>query len=325
MDTRMKRILLATDFSELARSAYGAAAALARGYGAEIHLVHVEELLPSLYCEELGPEALRRHYRDNFLPRLEDEARHPALDGLTVTPHLVANGQSHATLTRFAESEAMGLIVMATHGRTGVRHALLGSYAERVVRHSSVPVLVYREPAGAAAPIGAYRPRNVLVPFDFSENARAVLPFVHSIASHFDAHFTFLHVLNPDEFFFERFPTQAAIEEHHKSTTGFILQARKRLEALGESDLAGIPRSSLSFRATVGNVPLGIVERARETHADLVLMATHGWTGLKHLLLGSFAEKVLREAPCPVLTVRPQEVRVGVACPESLEVHAPPR
>jgi len=296
----MNNLLLTTDFSELARTAYPTAAALAREYDSKILLVHAVNPSPALYGPpRVGP-------CPQLMTLLEEEIAHPALKGLDVEPHLIYDESSQKELLRFSREHNTDLIVMATHGRTGLRHFLLGSYTERIVQCSSVPVLTYRRKQGATEP---YVPRRVLVPFDFSENAEVVFPTVEFFAGCHSSDFTFLHVFaGPDEFFYTRFPTQHLVEDWRRRIGREALLAQTRFEELLQSELPGI---QATFETRHGTPEAEIVERARELGADLILMATHGWTGINHFLLGSVAEKVVRRAPCSVWTVRPRQVTAG--------------
>ena len=293
---QLKNLLLTTDFSDLARTAYGAAAALAKRYEARLHLVHAEQPLPAIYgvpFEKLRPE---------FLKDLQQEASHPALKGLEVESHLLYDAAPFEKILDLCREAAMDLIVMATHGRSSLGHLFLGSYTERVVRLATVPVLTCRKKEGLEP---SSFPRSVLVPFDFSDNARAVFPTANFLGKHQGVEFTFLKVFPAlDEFFYHRYPTQKLVEEWRELTKRETVLAAEEFSKLREKEL---PALRATFESRDGDPNKEIIKRAEELQSDLILMATHGWTGVKRFFLGSVAEKIVRTAPCSVWTVRPEE------------------
>ena len=141
-----KHILVPTDFSEASRLAVARAGALANELGARVTLVHVHDsnaVRPSVFLERVrgGAEGSPRAQAMKGLELLRDEL----LDGVSdVSFELLTDDSPAMAVTRCAEEREADLIVIATHGRTGLKHLLIGSVAERVVRHSSVPVLTLR-------------------------------------------------------------------------------------------------------------------------------------------------------------------------------------
>lgn len=140
--TTFRRLLLPTDFSEGVAQASAKAAGMTKQYGAELHILHVLEpiILPPFPGESIpesffeSREAYARQQLDNWLEaeRLSD------LDPLVA----VTQGSPYLEIVSYANDHHIDLIVMGTHGRTGISHAIIGSVAERVVRTSSCPVLV---------------------------------------------------------------------------------------------------------------------------------------------------------------------------------------
>lgn len=139
---------------------------------------------------------------------------------------------------------------------------------------------------------------NILVPFDFTEASFKALDYAVSFARQFNAKLTLLHVLPvplcPTEFPFPGPMGQDAIE----AVEGRLEQIRAvRIPAEVEVDTV----------VCQGYLFDGVPATAREMHADLIIIGTHGFTGLKHLIMGSTAEKIVRHAPCPVFVVREHE------------------
>ena len=147
----IKTILLTTDFSDTATRAIEPALALARRFGAQIVLTFVEEdRLPPLVVEYMavGVEDVMNQQVDRARERLEEYAA-THLEGLEGLELIIGVGTAHVEIVRLAEEKKADLIVMATHGRGFISHAILGSTAERVLRRSPCPVLVVREPEKA--------------------------------------------------------------------------------------------------------------------------------------------------------------------------------
>ncbi|HUG93822.1 MAG TPA: universal stress protein [Planctomycetaceae bacterium] len=149
---------------------------------------------------------------------------------------------------------------------------------------------------------------RILVPTDFSDHSRAALEYGCAFAERFGAELHLVHVLQdlvglvPEPGL--AFPPPG----------DYMLE----LQQSSEQALAALPGPSAPAglnveRATRQGPPfLEIIRYARETEADLIVMGTHGRSGLAHMLLGSVAEKVVRKAPCPVLTVRPSDLKFAM-------------
>jgi nucleotide-binding universal stress UspA family protein len=146
---RIEKILLTTDFSDTSRKAFGPAVTLARKFGARILLTYVEEdRLPPLVVEYMavGVEEILGQQVERAEERLREWVDELGREVEPVDP-LVAMGTPHAEIVRLAEEQHADLIVMATHGRGFISHAILGSTAERVLRRAPCPVLIVRDPA----------------------------------------------------------------------------------------------------------------------------------------------------------------------------------
>lgn len=156
----------------------------------------------------------------------------------------------------------------------------------------------------AAGPVAVTPPRirRILVPLDFSDNARKALRYAVSFAQQYQARITLLHVVEPliypaDSGFV---PVEAQTWEGN-----LVRETQARLEAIAREE---VPVDvQVEARVTTGNAFNEIAETAREMEIDLLIITTHGYTGLKHLFLGSTAERVVRHAPCPVMVVRQTE------------------
>ena len=141
--------------------------------------------------------------------------------------------------------------------------------------------------------------KQILVPIDFSDCSLRALDLASTIALPFGAKLTLLHVVEPGVYQQSYFGVTPPLEE---SNQNLVEAGRERLSALGRKRIGHRLRTESLVR--IGRAHSEIPDTASALSADLIVMGTHGYTGLKHVLLGSTAERVVRHAPCPVLTVR---------------------
>jgi nucleotide-binding universal stress UspA family protein len=218
---------------------------------------------------------------------------------LHLNPLLRTGNSFHGIITA-AHKRATDLIVIATHGYIGAKRVLLGSTAERVVRHAPCPVLTVpaRMTRSRTGKPSALRLKKILVPIDFSKFSEDALPWVTSLAAEFDAELILLHVV-------EKFPIDYLLgsELMNETITPLKKQGKATLKriALSLSKSTGL-RVSVVVRD--GKPFEEICGTAQRVSANLIALTTHGHTGLKRVWLGSTAERTVRHASCPVLVVR---------------------
>jgi len=138
--------------------------------------------------------------------------------------------------------------------------------------------------------------RNILVPIDFSDNSSQAMKYAAGVAAQFEAGLTLLHVVEPAPFISDLRNVPTALSDEEVEA-----KAHHELELLVEATVV----SSIKMKAVVrrGKAYDQIVKAAKQLKADLIVISTHGYTGLKHTLLGSTAERVVRHARCPVLVL----------------------
>ncbi len=271
-----RKVLCPLDLSPASPGVLNAALRFARAMQASVTLVHVVE---PMYPPE--GEALARYKGD--AERLAPGVRVEVAE---------LEGTAWRRLVDLAESDGFDFIVMGTRGRTGIKH-LLGSVAERVVRHAACPVLVVRGEKEGDAPLF----NSILCAVDLSEPSRAAMRTAVELAGAFAASLALLHVYE-SPIYVEPPPTvPPAVEKD--------MLASKRLLAAWQEDARRMGAPDVRMVWIEGITPWHeIVRRAEEYGHDLVVLGTHGRTGLKHAFIGSVAERVVRHAACPVLTVR---------------------
>ncbi len=217
---------------------------------------------------------------------------------------LLREGPAADAILHAAEDEKATLIALSTHGRSGAARWLLGSVAEKVVRGASAPVLLMRSfrsgPQGVPLPAGAHEIpfRKLLVPVDGSETSLRVVPAAAATASLFGAKADVLCVDIP-------LPTVV----HGSIPPMPAPRTTPGGEAAGAAAAAAARFAERGVEAramtAAGDPASKILETADAEKADLIAMATHGWTGVTRWVLGSVTEKVLRHATLPMLIVPP--------------------
>jgi len=293
---RIEKIVVPTDFSESSKEALCYAGAVAELYKAKVILLHVMEsdTINPLRTIGGGEDIIKRLTVDRQ-SALQGLIKLDEVAGIEVEPRIVEGLPAYEIIEAATDSGA-DLIIMGTHGLTGAQRVLFGSVAERVVRTAPIPVLTVRHPEHGfvECTIGGRRVlglKNILMPTDFSEASAYAARYAIALAKEYGARLHVLHVLSiaatgPDREFLEREMKQDA----RKSIDQFMKDELKGLE-VGREVKAGEP-----FQV--------IVTEARKKDTDLVVMGTHGRTFLKYALLGSVTSKVVRKAPCPVLTAK---------------------
>ena len=285
----MKRILVATDFSEHAEGALAWGAALAKRFNAELELVtsvFVVPLAAGPHTYGIPPEYLR-NVREQADRHLDELAARFARDGIRVERTVLHEDPSSGICARAVETKA-DLVAIGTRGRAGLAHVLLGSVAERTARLAPCPVLAVH--AGSPQPRAL---RKLLVPMDYSAPALAALHFARTLLEP-GGELLLLHAIAP--------VLSAGAPERPLEDPRAEQWARAEFEKLRGS-LAGT-KARLALR--YGAPDAAVVEAAAEVSADAIVMGTRGRSGLAHLLLGSVAERVLRRAPQPVFVTQPR-------------------
>ncbi|MFB6368144.1 MAG: universal stress protein [Gemmatimonadota bacterium] len=298
--TNIDRILFPTDFSESSHQALPYAVALAETHDAELHLLHASVLHasdpanPSHHFPEM--ENLTTELEERADERMKELTSEHAPDGLTVVREQRRGISAPPVILEYVDEEEIDLVVMGTHGRRGLRHLMLGSVTEEVVRQAPCPVLTVRELETPGAVEGF---ETVLAPVDFSEHSELALRHAVGLAQDFGADLQLLHVV--EEITYPDFYYPAPVTGEQMAA-----EIRERVKGRLEEAVARIGEAGVSASVHVveGRPAPGIAEFAEENGADLVVVGTHGLTGIKRALLGSVAEGVVRRSRPPVLTVK---------------------
>jgi nucleotide-binding universal stress UspA family protein len=297
MTTRFQRLLVPLDGSPLAEQAIPMAGALARRAGAAVHLVWVQPgvprypYVPMEISRDIEREARQR--KESYL-QTQAEAIETCYGREAVCA--VRDGDPAGILAAYARTNHIDLIIMTTHGRGGLSRLWLGSVADRLLRHTTKPVLLLRsEKQPQTTDL-----RHVLVALDGSEAGAAVLEPALALASLFHERCcSLVHVIEPP-----------ATIPWDLATSELDSEAVEEQQTLATRDLERYAaKAAAAGVASTATVQVGpgagaqILALAEKIDSDVIAIGTHGVHGLERLLLGSVADKVVRGAERPVLVV----------------------
>lgn len=287
---RLQRLCAGSNFSPESDCAVQSAVTLARETGAHLDLVHVVHR-PHLY-----ERVLQRHPTGDqeLVARAAEHLRQttggPAFAGVAISHH-VRVGTPFSELIAACQELGDGLLVIGARKRSSLSELLVGSTAEKVLRKAPVPVLLARR----ALP---EKPTCILAPTDFSDASRAALEEAIALARRWGTRLVLLHVIEPIVQAYA-WATDLAGGEIYVVEPAELQPEWDAL--IATLDLNGVQWEQQTIK---GEVSSTVAAAAQSFAADLIIMGTHGRTGLTHALLGSVAEGVARAAETSVLTVR---------------------
>jgi len=299
----IQNIVVPIDFSEISPQAIQIAKRLARRFAASMRLAHVRKC--NYAADFVAPAPPIVPF--SFMP-YEQNGEQTALTELkkvasecgvsSAKCHVLSGAPPFDEICRLTQIVPADLVVMPTHGRTGLKHFFLGSTAERIVQHSSCPVLVTRENRAQSKNGSRFTIKTVLVPVDFSSCSREGLRYAIAFANEFGAKLILLHATYLGYIYSSE---GTAIYD----IPGLQKAARKNAERKMREFIRSVNFGAVKFETafTEGSPALDICTFAKDHDLDLIITSTHGFTGLKHVLIGSMAEQVVRHAPCSVLVV----------------------
>ena len=290
---KFTKILCPIDFSSGSSHAMQLAIRLANASNAELVLAHAWHLPPTAYLGELPfpPDAIQAMIDDvehGLAAALRDAT---SLGAKRVTTRLLRGAPWEQLVDTLRNDRAFDLVVMGTHGRSGLARVLLGSVAENVVRHAACSVLTAHEQT-EATPF-----RRILCPVDFSESSRRAIDLTARIVEPETAQITLLHVLE--------LPVTYSGEPSITDLVADLDKQSARLLEQWASELrtkVPVPVVTRSRIGSAGRQTLAALDEVPPF--DLVVVGSHGRTGIRRVLLGSVAEKLVRHASCPVLVAR---------------------
>jgi nucleotide-binding universal stress UspA family protein len=303
----LAKIVVPLDGSALGEAALPYAASLARLSGASLTLLHVHrpfvpgdslEALPQYRFQDIVrfDDLANREAQDREAANLEVLAAHLRQSHGLMVDSCVLSGAFVETLAGYAHASSADLIVMGTHGYVGPWKTWLESNSDAVVRRSSVPVLLVRAEHTARSPLPfPIDFRRMLVPVDGSAFSESIVDFAIELGRSLGLLVTLFRVVTP-------------ADAARRDSSGIRSDPAEYLEQLANRFpvTVSVPETRVVEASEVGQA---LVEEANRGGYDIIAMATHGRGGMRHMLLGSTADEVVRGTTRPILLLRPPGLR----------------
>jgi nucleotide-binding universal stress UspA family protein len=292
-----ERILVPLDGSELGELALPFAEEVAAAFGSEVILLHV--------CETKVPEYHHTHqvYLEKMVKQTTDYVRaHRSEDaGLVRVKAVLLDGDPAAQITEHAEQNDISLLIMVSHGRSGIMPWSMGSTAARILNQTVRPVLFIRarEPIPQAVispPFG-----QIMLPLDGSTNGEAALPYIRELTRRIDSELTLFQVVAPGY----HVPTiggQSYVSSPKAEIDRLSNEARQYLDRIS-AEVEG-SRATIKLEVRVGNAAEEILKFAGENNISLVAMSSHGYSGSNRWPFGNVTHKILHSGQMPVFLAR---------------------
>lgn len=288
----VRKILCPIDFSAGSQQAMRFATRLAAENDAELVLFHAWSV-PALAfpADYVVAPSLYQEISDGAQAGLDDAVREVSAQGAKRVSGKLVNGLAWTMIVSELEDASYDLVVVGTHGRTGLARIFLGSVAEKIVRHAPCSVLAVR-------PDGEPRPfLHILCPVDFSDSAQHAADLAATLVAPGGAGVTLLHIIDLPVAYSGEPTAENFIRDLDVHASGLLDIWAERLRARTSA-----PITTRSRIGGPGPQTLAVLDL--DPTIDLVVMGSHGRTGIARAFLGSVAEKVVRHAKCPVLIAR---------------------
>ena len=282
-----EKILVTLDGSDLAELALPYAEELAAAFGSEVVLLYVSETAESQY----------RHMHQLYI---EDVAGQLKGGVKKVTP-VILDGTPAKEIIDYAEKNKVSLIIMASHGRSGVMPWAAGSVANKVLHSTRIPLLLVRATKPSKQTRGKHILNRILLPLDGSEAGEAAVPYVQELMNRLGSEVILFGVVPPGKHIrtvggpdYVLYP-----EEDLKMVQA---EAREYLDKVYQQLKESKGKVRVELRA--GDIAREIIDFAKKNHASLIAISSHGHSGIAKWVFGSIAHKIVQASDKPLLLVR---------------------
>ena len=302
----IRRILCPVDLSDHSRRALDHAIAIARWYKSTVTVLQVFSPAPVAAFGPgpmvFEPIVLTPVDRDRLLANVRAFAESESAPEVPLEA-VVREGNTAGEILEQATSMKADLLVIGTHGRSGFERLALGSVAEKVLRKASCPVMTVPKGLPDAVPAGPVLYKRILCPVDFSESSLHALQYAISLAQEADGQLTVLHVVAHE---FENTAAMAsAVHDAGLTLKEFLKEREDALQRRLQEIVTTAPEfCRAESRMTHGKPWREVLRVAAEIQSDLIVMGVQGRGAADLLFFGSTTQHVVRQAPCPVLTLR---------------------
>ena len=297
------RILCPTDFSDFSRHALQHAVSIARRYTSTLTLLHVRPVTPAVAdtaALSLPPVARSTvEGLDDAVASLKRWADTEAGSGVPLNFE-VRDGNAASEILHRASEMPSDLIVMGTHGRSGFERLVLGSVTEKVIHKAPCPVLTVPPPM-AHAPVDAVRFARIVCGVDFSETSLTALEYALSLAQATGAALHLVHVVEVSPAPRSQVQGDAETRALGEYVAAAADARAKQLQQLVPDSISS--HCHVDTVLAIGSAHREILRVATERDADVIVLGAHGF-GVSQFLFGSAAHQIVRQAHCPVLTIR---------------------
>jgi nucleotide-binding universal stress UspA family protein len=308
----LRSILVPVDGSSFGEHAVPTAASLARKADATLHLVHVHQAVPPAYVAGVAiMDTLELHRRQDEQAYLSDLARRVTEAGPLAVETALLEGDVVTALRDYAAAKDVGQMVLSTHGRGALSRFWLGSFADRLVREATLPVMLLRPHEGRADLKKEVALKRVLLPLDGTPLAEAIIEPAAALARLYGAELVLVRVVQP-VMRPAYAPEGMSVAGLSQALHGELAAIQSRLQAEAKAYLEGVAARLRTHGTNVETCvvsdeqpAVGILREAQARRADLIAMQTHARRGLPRLFPGSVADKVVRAGGAPVLLNRP--------------------
>jgi len=298
MRVQFKNILCATDFSDFSNHTVGYGVALAKEFDARLIICHVVDLSSvAIYGEfQLDPVGQQNRIMEDANAQLEELTGDQPL----AWEPLITVGKPADEISRAVVEKNIDLVITATRGRSGFKRLILGSVTERLMRTLSCPLLVLRSPEHEMvnAPEQTVQLKKILVGCDFSTDSGRAFDHGLSLAQEFQADLHLAHVIEP--------PVQPNLLKEETLLSGEIQEDYHGLLIQKLKDM--VPVEAANWCTPQISIMQGqpyeeLVKYAETRDIDMIVLGVRGRGLVKTLFLGSTTDRVIRNSPCPVLSV----------------------
>ena len=298
MRVEFKKILCATDFSEYSNLAVNYGVALAKEFEAGLIISHVVDLSSvAIYGEfQLDPIGQQNRIIEDATAQLEELIGDQTVDWKP----LITVGKPADEISQVVEEKNIDLVVAATRGRSGFKRLILGSVTERLMRTLTCPLLVVRSPGPEFVSPTAHKVRlqKILVGCDFSPDSGRAFDYGLSLAQEFQAELHLVNVIEP--------PVQPNLIREETLVSGEIQQDYHDMLIQKRKDM--VPEEAANWCIPQTSIIEGqpydeLIKYADTRDIDMIVLGVRGHGLVKTLFLGSTTDRVIRDAPCPVLSV----------------------
>lgn len=270
------KIIVPVDFSDQSENALKVAVSLSKKYNSEILVLHMLELSAGIFSAPDGPQIDQSlFFLELAKKRFNDFLSKPYLKGIKVTP-IIKHFKVFSEVNEIAKLHGADLIVMGSHGADGLKQIFIGSNAEKVVRHSEIPVLVIKNE------ITDFKVANFVFATDFKEESITAYLKAKDFVTKFEANLYLVYINTPGDNFLSH-------KDAQKKITQFLEKVDAKLPVEIYNDYS---------------VETGILNYAETIDADLIGIPTHGRKGLSHFFMGSIGEDITNTSKLPVITFK---------------------